>query len=104
MQRTFWSGPAQKYCHAELVSASTLDIVHRFRNEFGMTLRNELLVIPVSGGKCGGKTSDGNREYHLPAVSRCGVPVFQKSYCFFRKISGSTTSARRRAMYGLFIV
>ena len=31
-----------KYCHAELDSASTLYTVHRFRNEFGMTLRNEL--------------------------------------------------------------
>ncbi|HAK68566.1 MAG TPA: hypothetical protein DCM57_02775, partial [Treponema sp.] len=35
-------GLTQKYCHAELVSASAQDIVHRFRNEFGMTLRNEL--------------------------------------------------------------
>ncbi len=31
-----------KYCHAEFISASVLDIVHGFRNEFGMTLRNEL--------------------------------------------------------------
>ncbi|HBB42934.1 MAG TPA: hypothetical protein DCZ74_05405, partial [Treponema sp.] len=28
--------------HAEFISASALDIVHRFRNEFGMTLSNEL--------------------------------------------------------------
>ncbi|MBO5607368.1 MAG: hypothetical protein J5930_05670 [Treponema sp.] len=25
-----------------VISSSALDIVHRFRNEFGMTLRNEL--------------------------------------------------------------
>ena len=35
-------GLTNKYCHAELDSASTLYTVHRFRNEFGMTLRNEL--------------------------------------------------------------
>ena len=35
-----------KYCHAELDSASTLDIVHRFRIEFGMTIRNELFGHP----------------------------------------------------------
>ena len=35
-----------KYCHAELDSASTLYTVHRFRNEFGMTLRNELFGHP----------------------------------------------------------
>ena len=40
-------GMTNKYCHAELDSASTLNIVHRFRNEFGMTLRNELFGHPV---------------------------------------------------------
>ena len=35
------------YCHAELDSASTLYTVHRFRNEFGMTLRNELFGQPL---------------------------------------------------------
>ena len=39
-------GLTQKYCHAEFISASALDIVHRFRNEFGMTLRNELFGQP----------------------------------------------------------
>ena len=39
---------SNKYCHAELDSASTLYTVHRFRNEFGMTLRNELLGQPLS--------------------------------------------------------
>jgi len=39
-------GLSNKYCHAELDSASTLDIMHRFRNEFGMTLRNELFGQP----------------------------------------------------------
>ena len=38
---------SNKYCHAELVSASTLYTVHRFRNEFGMTLRNELFGQPL---------------------------------------------------------
>ena len=35
-----------KYRQAELDSASTLYTVHRFRNEFGMTLRNELFGQP----------------------------------------------------------
>ena len=35
-------GLTNKYRQAELDSASTLYTVHRFRNEFGMTLRNEL--------------------------------------------------------------
>ena len=39
-------GLTNKYCHAELDSASTLYTVHRFRNEFGMTLRNELFGQP----------------------------------------------------------
>ena len=37
---------SNKYRQAELVSASTLYTVHRFRNEFGMTLRNELFGQP----------------------------------------------------------
>ena len=41
------TGLANKYCHAELDSASTLYTVHRFRNEFGMTLRNELFGQPL---------------------------------------------------------
>lgn len=42
-------GLTNKYCHAELDSASTLYTVHRFRNEFGMTLRNELFwSAPIS--------------------------------------------------------
>ncbi len=40
-------GLTNKYCHAELDSASTLYTVHRFRNEFGMTLRNELFGQPL---------------------------------------------------------
>ncbi len=36
-------GLTQKDCHAELVSASAQDIVHRFRNEFGMT--REVMLI-----------------------------------------------------------
>ena len=36
-----------KYRQAELDSASTLYTVHRFRNEFGMTLRNELFGQPL---------------------------------------------------------
>ena len=39
-------GQPQKYCHAELVSASALDIVHRFRNKFGMTPDGELIGQP----------------------------------------------------------
>ena len=39
-------GQPQKYCHAELVSASALDIVRRFRNEFGMTLGGILIGQP----------------------------------------------------------
>ena len=38
---------SKKYRHAELDSASTLYTVHRFRNEFGMTLRNELFGQPL---------------------------------------------------------
>ncbi|HAK68978.1 MAG TPA: hypothetical protein DCM57_04865 [Treponema sp.] len=41
-----WEGLTQKYCHAELVSASALDIVHRFRNEFGMTPDGKLIGQP----------------------------------------------------------
>ena len=40
-------GLTNKYCHAELDSASMLYTVHRFRNEFGMTLRNELFGQPL---------------------------------------------------------
>ena len=40
-------GLTNKYCHAEFDSASTLYTVHRFRNEFGMTLRNELFGQPI---------------------------------------------------------
>ena len=40
-------GLTNMYCHAELDSASTLYTVHRFRNEFGMTLRNELFGQPL---------------------------------------------------------
>ena len=77
-------GTAQKHCQERPKSIVMLNLfqhlhyiqVYRFRNRFGMTLRNELLVIPVSGEKCRVKTSDGNREYHLPTVSRRGVPVF----------------------------
>ncbi|HCA19855.1 MAG TPA: hypothetical protein DEO40_04195 [Treponema sp.] len=39
-------GLSQKYCHAEFISASALDIVHRFRNEFGMTLGSKLIGHP----------------------------------------------------------
>ena len=39
-------GLTNKYRQAELDSASTLYTVHRFRNEFGMTLRNELFGQP----------------------------------------------------------
>ncbi len=35
----------KKYCHAELGSASTL-YMGRFRNEFGMTLCDELISLP----------------------------------------------------------
>ncbi|HAK69457.1 MAG TPA: hypothetical protein DCM57_07335, partial [Treponema sp.] len=38
----FDQGLFKKYCHAELVSASSLNTVHRFRNKFGMTVCNEL--------------------------------------------------------------
>ena len=41
------TGLTNMYCHAELDSASTLYTVHRFRNEFGMTLRNELFGQPL---------------------------------------------------------
>ena len=41
------TGLTNKYCHAELDSASTLYTVHRFRNEFGMTLGNELFGQPL---------------------------------------------------------
>ncbi len=37
---------SKKYCHAELVSASALYIVQRFRNKFGMMLYNELMRQP----------------------------------------------------------
>ena len=40
-------GMTIKYRQAELDSASTLYTVHRFRNEFGMTLRNELFGQPL---------------------------------------------------------
>ena len=40
-------GLTNMYCYAELDSASTLYTVHRFRNEFGMTLRNELFGQPL---------------------------------------------------------
>ena len=36
-------GLSNKSCHAELVSASTVFLVQRFRNKFGMTLEFELI-------------------------------------------------------------
>ena len=57
-------GLSKKICHAELGSASALYIVKRFRNEFGMTLCNELIRQPhlfaLQADSCGG--------FHTPTL------------------------------------
>ncbi len=58
-------GLTQKYCHAELVSASAQDIVHRFRNEFGMTLGGKLIGQPRNLFSAGIKKIRGKFEFFL---------------------------------------
>gem|GEM_PF-5986781 len=59
------TGPTKKYCHAEFISASALDIVHRFLNEFGMTLGGKLIGQPRNLFSAGGKKIRGKFEFFL---------------------------------------